>query len=70
MKLRSFTQEEIRRSKELLGDPDLTVREVADKLGRSTGWVLRKFRKEPGTLNLGPHSFRIPVDVYNRVMSR
>jgi hypothetical protein len=33
-------------------DPDLSVEDIAAKLGKSTDWVIRKFRDEPGVIRL------------------
>jgi hypothetical protein len=62
-----------------LGAPDLTVKEVAAKFHKSTDWVIRKFRDEPGVIHDGSVTtdrahrrqvLTIPEAIYNRVRAR
>jgi hypothetical protein len=56
-----------------LGPPDITVKEAAAQSRKSTDWVIRRFRNEPGVRRDGNSQrqvLTIPVAVYNRVMNR
>jgi hypothetical protein len=66
-------QTEMRKRAEILGDPDLTIAEISAKRRKSTDWVIRKFRDEPGVIRDGSarrQILTVPVNVYNRVFAR
>ena len=56
-----------------LGLPDMSVKEAAVQSHKSTDWVIRRFRDEPGVRRDGNPQrqvLTIPVAVFNRVMNR
>jgi hypothetical protein len=66
-------QEQMRRKREFLSDPDFTIADIATKHQMSVNWARGFVKDEPGIRNFGSPGhdiLRIPVAVYNRLINR